>query len=30
MTSRTICIREEIFKRLSALKKKNESFSDFF
>jgi predicted CopG family antitoxin len=30
MTSKTICVREEIFKRLNAMKKKNESFSDFF
>lgn len=28
MTSKTICIREEIFYRLSKIKKKNESFSD--
>ena len=30
MTSKTICIREEIFKRLSKIKKKDESFSDLF
>ncbi len=30
MTSKTICIREEIFKRLSKLRKKDESFSDLF
>ncbi len=28
MTSKTICIREEIYKRLSKIKKKGESFSD--
>jgi len=28
MTSKTICVREEIFKRLSEMKKKDESFSD--
>ncbi|MHA1379186.1 MAG: antitoxin VapB family protein [Candidatus Helarchaeota archaeon] len=30
MPSKTICIREEIYKRLSRMKKKNESFSDLF
>lgn len=28
MTSKTICVREEIYKRLSEMKKKEESFSD--
>ena len=30
MPSKTICIREEIYKRLSRMKKKDESFSDLF